>query len=107
MIVLIERCKDVIRFSYIKIATELIRMLIFYDGYNTKSNSHTTTLYDSSSNGLKVIDSIIASIRKCINMLKAVDTSIWDGIVNALHNNSNTNCSSIADIIKNFNLANS
>lgn len=103
---MIDRCKDVIRFSYLKIATELIRMLIFYDGYDTNTDTHTTTLYDSSSNGIKVIDNIIVSIRKCINMLKAVDSSVWDCIVNALHANSTTdkNDFSISDIIKKFNL---
>ena len=108
MIVLIKRCKAVIRYNYIKIVTELIRILIFYDGYDTDNNSCSDALYDTSPNGRKVVDSIIVSIKKCMNLLKDIDSSIWDNVINSIQSNNSEgqDCQqqkiSVVNIIKKF-----
>jgi hypothetical protein len=70
-----------------KIVTELIRMLIFYEDYDTNKNKYANTLYYSSETNRKIIDSIIINIKECINMLKNIDISLWDGIINKLYEN--------------------
>lgn len=82
MIVLIERCRDVIRYNYIKVMTELIRMMIFYDDYDSNP---TSKVFDTSVNGRKVTDSIIISIKKCVNLLKDIDSSLCNTIIDALN----------------------
>ena len=94
MIVLIERCREVIRFHYIKIFTELIRLLIFYDGYDSNTS---IKLFDTSINGRKVIDNIIVSIRKCISLLKDIDSSLWDTLITAQKSTS-----VVLDVIEKF-----
>lgn len=76
-----------------KIATELIRMLIFYEDYDTNKDAYANTLYCSSETNGKIIGIIITNIKKCINMLKKIDVSIWVSIIK----NLNENIKSISD----------
>lgn len=94
MIVLIERCRDVIRYNYIKVMTELIRMMIFYDD---NDSNPTSKVFDTSVNGRKVTDSIIISVKKCVNLLKDIDSSLCNTIIDALNYD-------VVSIIKKYNL---
>lgn len=83
-------------------------MIIFYDGLDTDKNTYAKTLYCFSESNRKIIDIIVANIKKCINMLQKIDSSLWDGIVNKLSENMKNKSyenalQNLEDTIKKFN----